>query len=196
MELSKNKYKKAEVQVLIDDYNSKIADLKEKDDALIKENEKLKNEIATLKADSDLIGKAIISAEKYRAEVSDKLKLKYQTELDNLMVFIDKYRKYFEYIKEKYPYYPAVKTAQDLVACFDKIMKKHVDDGIKVKVMSRLLDTEEVAATFSEGKEKIKEYIESENEPVDFDMDQILNPGELNLEELCKDLGILDEEKE
>ena len=38
-------------------------------------------------------------------------------------------------------------------------------------------------------KEKIDAFIKAEN---GFDINEVLNPGELDLEDLCKELGLMD----
>ena len=42
-------------------------------------------------------------------------------------------------------------------------------------------------------KEKIQDYIASTSDS-GFNLDEVLNPGELELEDLCKELGLMEEE--
>ena len=185
---------KQELLKLIEEKDLAIETLNDRNFLLQTELDKLKIELNELKSQASLIAKAIISAEKYKEKEEDKVRAQYELELNNLKLFTAKYQKYFAFLREKYPYYPATKNAEDLVICFDKIFKKHIDDKSKIKVMNLLLDSESLHFKEFDPTEKLSSYIQNDTE-INFDLDQIINPGELNLEELCKELGLAEDEK-
>ena len=194
--LTKRKYLKSEVQELLNqnsvDYEKELMDKTEVILALKEENRKLSIEIANLKQKDELVVKALTLAEEKKKETEELIKEKYELELSRLKFFLLKWQKYFDYLQEKYPYYKINQELAELNANIKVIFDSEVDEKEKVKKINSLIKNEAVLTatdkTFNP-KEKIDAFIKAEN---GFDINEVLNPGELDLEDLCKELGLMD----
>ncbi len=196
VELNKKKYKKAEVEQLIkdlsDDYQLKINEQKERLKELDVENKNLISEISELKANEKLICKTLESAEKQAEDLSDKSMLKYRLEIERLKRFVEKFNAYFNYLQEKYPYYPATKEAEATFKKISAIVNGAVNKKAIEKVDAVIPEIAEAKVNFNP-KDKIKDYIYATGDN-GFNMEEVLNPGQLELEDLCKELGLMDDE--
>ena len=191
--LDKRKYKKAQVEKMLFDknceYNEKIAILKEeivclqeKNDILSSENQKLKNEQRLINVALKQIGK---NAEEVKS-LCDTEFITCKLEISN---FLKKWNKYFEYLEKKYPFYPYLKQINALKQELGMLLE--IDDFNEFsKSASKSLEELE-KATFNP-KDKIQDYIVATSDN-GFDMNEVLNPGALQLEDLCKELGLLEE---
>ena len=103
--------------------------------------------------------------------------------------FLKKWNKYFEYLEKKYPFYPYLKQINALKQELGMLLE--IDDFNEFsKSASKSLEELE-KATFNP-KDKIQDYIVATSDN-GFDMNEVLNPGALQLEDLCKELGLLEE---
>lgn len=201
MELKKRKYKKSQVEDL-------IRDVKEE---LINENELLKQKILELKEDNKvltaqvedyknkeaLINSSITRAEEKSREIEKVAVAKYSLEIENIKLFCARFEAYFDYLIKKYPYYPETKKAKET---YDKLLAIAQNDGMtdaeKIKKAQRLFGKGNTVTTADgntfDPKAKINEYIAATGDN-GFNLDEVLNPGELRLEDLCKELGLTEE---
>lgn len=193
--LSKNKYRREEVEEILakvkTEYDETIGELKEKAEILSKENRDLSVKVERYERDNTLISSSIKSAEKKAAEIVSAAENRYLLELSELNAFCERFKNYFSYLIEKYPHYGKVKESK---TDFDKI-KKIIDGNATVKEKIKSADKvvkKRNAAPFNP-QDKINEYIAGTGEN-GFNLDEVLNPGELHLEELCKELGLTEEE--
>ena len=196
MELNKRKYKKSQVETILKDnqmlYDNKIFEQKVKISELESENANLKSELDSLKSKQALIDKALISAEKHAKSVQEKADLQYQLTAEELKKFYLKWSEYFKRLKVKYPLYPEVKESADLIDSIKVLFKtknlKLSVDRIEQKITTKQCNEQSVFNP----KSKIDEYIASTSDN-GFNLDEVLNPGELQLEDLCKELGLIEE---
>lgn len=197
MELLKNKYKKAEVDKLLDEnaliYREKIQELQEKIVDLSNENQSLSTQVKALKNNEELVLQTLTSAEKTAKNKDKASSLNYSACVKSLKSFSIKWAEYFNYILDKYPYYPALKQASDLKEELDLLFDRKVDDKALVeKTKKSLQKAQKTAGADFSPKEKIQDYIAATSDN-GFNLDEVLNPGNLRLEDLCKELGLLEE---
>ena len=192
--LEKSKFKRAEVEELIarikNEYDETVGELKEKAEILSKENRALSLKVEEYERESGLIASSIKSAEKKAAEISDAAEKRYLLEIAELKTFGERFRSYFKYLTEKYPHYEKVKNVK---ADFDeiaRIIKGDIPARDRIKAANKVVSTKS-GAPFNP-QSKINEYIAGTGEN-GFNLDEVLNPGELHLEELCKELGLTEE---
>jgi len=194
VELDKKKYKKAEVEKIINDlsieYKTQINEERQKVKELDGENKNLISEISELKAKEKLVYKTLENAEKQAEDLNDKALLKYRLEIERLKKFVEKFNGYFNYLQEKYPYYPATKEAEGI---FKKI-SAIINGAVNKKAIEKVdLEIPEIKTGKFNPKDKIKDYIYASSDN-GFNMEEVLNPGQLELEDLCKELGLMDDE--
>lgn len=198
MILDKKKYKKAEVEALLNtltsDYEGKIDEFKERVRNLISENESLSLELNAYKKKDSMISLALKSAEEKAGELKKLSEKKYASEILALKNFSIKWRVYFEYLKEKYPMNSTVKTSVNI---YEKI-KLCVDKNLPANEVVKIINQELEKCDNLQTKEpfnpmsKINEYVKNSGEN-GFNLEEVLNPGELNLGDLCKELGLTEE---
>ena len=195
MELKKRKYKNKEVIELVEEikteYEEKLTALQEKADALSGENKRIKAELESYKNSDKLISTVLKSAEEKAEEIAETAKLKYDLEIERLKNFIKKWNAYFDYLAEKYPYYSVTEQTKKIVGEIHNILGEEISSQDKIERLDKLLG-EEVAITKFNPKKKIEKYIEESESGLN--MEEILNPGQLDLGDLCKELGLMDEE--
>lgn len=198
MELNQKKYKRDEVEKIVSDiqneYQSVVANIKQKINELALENQQLKAEIDSYREKEDAISSAIQDAEKFSATLKTTAEKKYLSEIESLKAFSQRWREYFNSLKDKYPLYDKVTKAK---AVFDEITKiiTRNSAGKSVDKIDNLLNENGVtksSAVFNP-QDKINDYISATND-TGFNLNDVLNPGELELGELCRELGLIDEE--
>ena len=198
MELAKRKYARREVEELLDavkrEYEEKLSAKKARITELVKENSAFRAELDSYIKKDKQISAALKHAEEYSAALKQKADMRYALAVETVSSFLSKWNAYFDHLKEKYPMYPVV---ADAVKLRDKIVKivgtKDAETVIYTadKSLSGLKNAKKAGFR---PKEKIADYIAAtENENGGFNMDEVLNPGALRLEDLCKELGLLTE---
>ncbi len=194
MVLDKRKYTKQEVERLLENnckpFVAEIEELKNRLGDALRENEKLKKENSKYKNTQAEVTDALTAAKKRADEYAVKLAEAYENEVQKLKLFYLKWQSYFNYLIETYPNYRLTekvkKIREKLVGLFGRTKSD------KAEIESIYSEIDGVAVLPKGGfdpKSKIQEYIQSES---GFDMNEVLYPdeSELNLEELCKELGI------
>ena len=197
MELLKRKYRKAEVVEIIEnineDFNVEISNYKTTINELAEENKKLQIELSMLKEREMLALETLKHAQEKANEIEEKSKVSYELAVKKISTFIERWNSYFKKLSEKYPYYPEVQASIEL--------KDKVNQILKGNDCAVFLDKAEIMLTDKEKqlngkgvfdpKSKIQDYIASTSDS-GFNLDEVLNPGVLKLEDLCKELGLTD----
>lgn len=189
MQLDKKKYKKSEVEEIVcalkTEYENKLLEQKERIVELLKGNSHLSSELSVYKEKEEYLSSAIISAEKTAEKIKKKAELQYALEMDKLRNFNNKWNDYFLLLKEKYPMYAPIDKALDIKQKLLSVLKLS-DSKRAVEKLDKLLgDTEKNDYT------KVDLAVADGN---GFNLDEVLNPGQLELEDLCKELGLMEEE--
>ena len=112
----------------------------------------------------------------------------YQATVDSLINFSAKWSGYFSSLKEKYPMYPVIKEATELKEKLDILLNDN-DNKKTVKELNKEITKK---SQFNP-KAIINDYIASTSEN-GFNIEEVLNPGELKLEDLCVELGLIEQE--
>ena len=192
MELNKKRFKKDEVEMIINKinlhYNKKLSDCYSIINDLKEENRQLQYKIDEYKSNEMLINTSIKEATKKSREIDTLAEKKYNAEILSLIEFHRTWSKYFSYIFEKYPLYPTVQKLRDVSDKLNKIFSDNSDSKSKIQKIKKIIPNEN--AIFNP-KRKIEEYIASTSDN-GFNLEEVLNPGELKLEDLCKELGLID----
>ena len=193
MELNKKKYTNKEVLDILNaykgEYEKRFAEQRE---IIYRLNEELKNlqaETENIRGKEAIISATLIRAEQTAQDLKDKAELQYMLEVERLKKFSARWEKYFEELKEKYPFYAPVKKAVEFVNKVDKI----TGDEEPKEVISRIesIIPKSVGGEKFDPKSKIRDYIAATGDN-GFNLDDVLNPGEIELEDICKELGLMD----
>lgn len=194
MELDKRKYKRKQVELMIEAYRAHyeklIEEKNQKVQELLKENSELQTELNSFKEKERLVYLTLERAEKSAVEIKELAQAEYSLEIERIKRFSQKLDKYFEQLEQRYPYYPTTKKA---VAINKKIKSANSENA-----KEELDDIEKMLPNDNEvefnPKSKIADYIVA-TDGSGFNMDEVLKPCELNLEDLCKELGLMDEKE-
>lgn len=191
LELNKNKYAKKEVLDILNayknEYEKRIAEQRE---IIYRLNEEIKglNAISqSLKDKEQLILSTLVRAEKTAIDLQEQAEQQYALEIERLKKFTARWNNYFRELKEKYPMYSPTKKAMQLKKCVEEIPQSS-------KAKDAILQIENILPEKAEKfdpKSKIRDYIAATGDN-GFNLDEVLNPGELQLEDLCKELGLID----
>lgn len=196
--LDKKKYKKTEVETILGEYERNyeniIAELKAVTTDLKNENASLNEKLDLLQSKDGQVTDALKRAEKVAKETEYKCKLQYALTVERLKAFSERWSEYFNSLRDKYPMYPIVNEAAEIKNRLDELLK----GGNNKKTVETL---DRVVSAKAHGKNKpfdpaakIQEYIAATGDN-GFNIDDVLNPGDLELGDLCKELGILGEEE-
>jgi len=195
VELDKKKYKRDEVEQILDSYKqryqSEIKELQMKIASLVEENKSLSASLVSFKEKDELISLTLKNAEKQAEKIRRDAEKRYHLEVLALKDFSERWRSYFQYVSEKYPLYGAVKNARELYENICKILGEK-EDVLAVKEIDALVKATGNNNYGFNPKSKIEDYIAATSEG-GFDLNEVLNPGELKLEDICKELGLIDE---
>ena len=186
----RRKFKQEEVEKLIagirEAYETKIRRLEYRNEGLVSENRNLRASLAEMKSRESKVGKALVAAETKGEEIKEFYRMSAETEWKTLQLFADKWKKLAAQMAGVIPKDDAekyTKFADDLAALLGK------EKG-KFRAENGASPDEEPF----DPKAVIGKYIESEEEDTGFNLDDVLNPkGELDLEKLCRDLGLMDD---
>ena len=196
MNLSKRKYKKIEVKVLLDnlsnDFNLTINKQKQEINKLTEQNAKLLAEIELYKEKEGAINNALLNAEQSLIDKQKDADNYYALTVQNLRNFLSRWNSYFTALAEKYPLYSAVTSAIEVKKQLEKMLLTETDNKLIVKKVEALLPKENKNTKKFNPQQKINDYIVATSD-TEFNLDEVLNPGELVLEDLCKELGLIEE---
>ncbi len=192
-ELGKKKYKRDEVLEILSAYKTEYEiKLKEQRDRIVEllaENKKLSVELDDFKNRDESISGAIIESKEKAVEIEKKAEQRHNLLIESLRSFVKKWKAYFNYVSEKYPLYGATKEAK---AVFDKISEVINSDVENVVDLLEGVVPEKRNNKVFNPQEKIDDYIAATGDN-GFNLDEVLNPGELVLGDLCKELGLIED---
>lgn len=191
MELKKRKYKRKDVNLMLDAYKAQyenlILELRSRISLLSNENKQLLEKLKKAEEKEKLIISTLQRAENTANQLIEQAELEYSLEMERLKKFSKSWNAYFKQLKEKYP---MNKTTKKAVALKEKVDASSKTKSSKktIKELEKLINEEE---KFNP-KQKIKDYIVATSD-TGFDMEKVLNPGKLELGDLCKELGLIEE---
>lgn len=193
MELSKKKYTIEEVRKLLTssqfEYETKLNNQKDRIAVLLEENKRLAEELKGVKEKDALISATLLSAKEKANEIEESSRLKYLLVLENLKKFSTNWKNYFEFLKEKYPNYATIQKSVKLKEALDESLSTNNAEDIISNMGKKLTSvTENIAIT---PKERVNDFIAVTSDS-GFNIDEVLNPGKLELEDLCKELGLME----
>lgn len=195
MELNKRKYSAKEVSRLLDEqeelYYEKFKEQKNRIDSLIDENKILNATLDEYKQKEKFIESTMVKAQKDAYYETEKAKMQYQLTVEKLRNFYQKWKDYFSYLIEKYPQYSEVKKANEIILRLKNALKISDNTAI-VDTVEKEISSKDLERKVFNPKQLVNDYISSTGNN-GFNLDEVLNPGELQLEDLCKELGLLDE---
>ena len=196
MELTKRKYNRAEVQEIInkisEQYEQGNNELKEKVVELFDANKKLLSENDLLKSQSDSVVKALSEAKDRASQIENSAVEKYNATLLSLKNFLIKWKAYFDYLSEKYPYYQTSTQSLRLINNLRVVLDGNSLNQSSISSLDNELSKNMIKVGLKVPDKSIQDYIASTGDN-GFNLDEVLNPGELKLEDLCKELGLLEE---
>lgn len=191
MGFRKVKYTAEEVEYMLnkskEEYEAKILAYKENNKDLADKLKKVEAELEVLKEKEPLIIATLVRAEKNAMELDRSVNELYQLEVERIKRFSSRWNSYFKVLKDNYPQNPTVKKA---ISIKEKVDAAAVNGNAK-KLISDIdgLIGKEKKVKF-DPKDKIRDYIVATGDN-GFNLDEVLNPGELQLEDLCKELGLM-----
>ena len=192
MELKKRKYKRKEVGDIINAFEKvhqqRVSEHRNKIAELIEENRRLIDENLVYKNNSSLIVSTLERAEKSAKDTTDNIAMHYDLELERLRKFSMRWDRYFKSLRSQYPLYPTIQNSTSLV---DKLNNSIGDSKDIIEQLDKSLS--DIEGQMIDPREKIKDYIAATSDS-EFKIEDVLNPGKLELEDLCKELGLMDEE--
>ena len=206
MEFNKKKYSHKEVQLIFDayrkEYEKRFESYNEKIAVIAKENSELRAQLLSASEKEQLILSVLKRAEKTAMDLENQSLLEYELELERLKAFCQKWDTYFNKVKAKYPTSTTVKKAikvKELVNSKNKNAKQ-VIESIDNELDSALAKNKKSTAKKVQSQknevfnpeQKIGEYIVA-TQASGFNMEEVLNPGDIKLEDICKELGLIDE---
>ena len=201
MELNKKKYTSKEVYDMLKayktEYENRFLELRTRVSDLLKENSLLKSELESNMGKDELILAVLKRAEQTALDLEKQASLEYQLEFERLKSFAKKWNSYFENLKTKYPASTKVKKAIKIKDKLTDLAKNDIDGKKACLELEKLLDEDNKVKTAKkqkvfDPKSKMANYIAS-TEKNGFNMEEVLNPGKLELEDLCKELGLIEE---
>lgn len=194
LELKKRKYKRIEVSAMIDAYKAQyenlISELQARNQELFNKNVSLSAEIDSYKQKEQLIIRTLERAEQSAIDIKKQAELEYELEVERIKSFNKQWNDYFNKLKEKYPLYSATKKAIGIKDKANTLVKKGKPKAV-VEELSKEIGKQK---TDFNPKKKIRDYIATTGDN-GFNLDEVLNPGTLKLEDLCKELGLIDEKE-
>ena len=191
MELKKRKYKRKTVSLMLDAYKAQydnlILELRGRISQLASENKALNEKINEFKDREKLIISTLERAELHANQLVQQAEIEYSLEMQRLSNFSKSWDTFFNNLKEKYP---NDKTVQKAISLKEKV-EKNSNSKTSKNTINELEELVKEKEKFNP-KQKIKDYIVATSD-TGFDMDQVLNPGKLELGDLCKELGLIEE---
>ncbi len=195
MDLDKRKYKRDEVIAIVEEVSSSFQEtidkLRSEVGILSEKNQRISGELALIRDREHLIDSALIDAKKQAEEILSKANLQYVAVIESLKKFSENWKNYFKMLSEKYPLYPAVQQAVQIKETLDGILKGKDYAGSIQLLNEKIASANNTNIAFNP-KKKIEEYIVATSDS-GFNIDEVLNPGELQLEDLCKELGLMED---
>ena len=162
-------------------YETKLRQLQYRLEGLEGENRSLRASLAEMKEREGQIGRAIVHAEGKGEEIKEFYRLSAETEWRTLKLFCDKWRAL------------AASMAGGIPAAEQKKYAGFADDLAALIGRRKAQFVPAAEEETFDPKAVIEKYVEGEEES-GFNLDDVLNPkGKLDLEKLCRNLGLMDD---
>ncbi len=191
MELTKRRYKRQEVESILTAYKTQydkvIAEYKTRIKELVNQNGELVEQVERLNQKEKLVLATLERAEQTSSALIEQAEMQYALELEALKKFNADWKEYFEKLQEKYPSDKFVKNTAKIKERLENFPKKKNPK----KAVQELSDLISDKAQEFNPKSKIQDYIAATSDSA-FNMEEVLNPGKLELEDLCKELGLIE----
>ena len=193
MQLTKRKYSIKEVSQILNEqkenYETDLAEQRARINELVKENGELKEQLTKLTENEKLILSVLKRAEQTAINLEQQALLEYEIELERLKHFTEKWSAYFELIQSKYPQSKLIQKAVKI--------KKKAESSNGESPKSVVLELEQMIEgniknhPVFDPKRKIADYISATSNS-GFNLNDVLNPGDIELEDICRELGLID----
>ena len=185
----KKNYSKKDFETLAEGmktaYEQRIRQLEQLVERLNTENKNLRATCAQYQSREKQVSRAIVDAEEKGAEIQELYRLNAECELRTLQMFADKWKRLAAQMADCMP-----RGESEKYAAFADRLATLLGKESNALLREDLLATEEVF----DPKRKIQRYVQEESD-TGFNLDDVLNPKtELDLEKLCRELGLMDEE--
>jgi len=172
---------------LIESYENKLYEQKERIFNLVEENKKLSNQLAELKSRDAQISKALMAAIAKAKEIEDAATAKYRMEVERLKLFHSKWIAYYAEIKSKLPITDELLAAESMLRKMDAIL------GLNSPIFAKKEDPSIVAQFLDENRRLEKRRLEEDSaatiSPSGLDLNEVLNPKDLpRLEDLIREI--------
>ncbi len=179
------------------EYESRFFEMRNRITDLLNENSLLKTELESTLGKDELILAVLKRAEQTALDLEKQSRIEYELEFERIKTFMQKWNSYFEKLKAKYPTSVNIKKAIKIKDKVEELSCAEIDGKTACNEIEKMLDGSKVSKQNSHKvfnpKAKMANYIAS-TEQNGFNLDEVLNPGELELEDLCKELGLIGEE--
>ncbi len=170
-------------------YESKMRQLQYRLDGLVAENRSLRASLAEYKNREGKIGRAIVAAEEKGEEIKEFYRMSAETEWKTLKLFADKWKRLAAQMAGLIPQEEAERYEQFAENLSALLGKEAGSFSIQEAEAAPVPEPEKF-----DPKAVMEKYIEGEEE-TGFNLDDVLNPkGNLDLEKLCRSLGLMEEE--
>ena len=194
MELKKKKYKKFEVKELLDntskEYESILFEQKDKISELLEDNKKLSAEVLNYQDKDSQVSYALFKAKSVLDQNEKEVSDKFEAEITKIKNFSKKFRDYFSLILKTYPIDSELDKIRKVLNELDVILAEKVSASYKFDKINELIEKKST---------KKQKKTKTDNETAitsdsGFDMNEVLYPGDINLEDICKELGLIGNE--
>lgn len=203
-ETEKKGYKRTEVDeyvfALKNEYESKLSEQKNRIFQLKSELVEKEKQLESHRAKVELISDAIVKAVEKADEIEKLAAARYREEMARLKAFHEKWQAHYNKLLEKYPDDEGLKAVEKFNAAMDGILSGGSE---AVKEIERQFDEESArlnrteqpkAQTAKTDKKPAKTLAEDAVSASGFSFEEAWNPKD-NLDDIMKDLGLLEEEK-
>lgn len=195
-DIEKKGYKKSEVDeyvfALKNEYESKLAEQKNRIFQLKSELTEREKQLAALKAKTDLISSAILNAVQKADEIEKLAETRYREEMKQLKSFHEKWQSHYNKMLEKYPDDEGLKAIGKFNAAMDDILS---GGSAAMKEIEKQFDgererVESAKAEAAPQPHQSKTLAEDAVSASGFSFEEAWNPKD-DLSEIMKDLGLL-----
>lgn len=195
------------------EYEKTIVKQRDRIQEMLSKQQETEHELASYRAKSNQISKAIVSAVQKAEEIERLSRLKYDQEIERLKAFHEKWTQYYDKILEAYPLDARLAAAGDFNRRMDKILARvgkediaaalaettnaappnarpfdpmeRIDDYFAAERKKEKADATPVAA--AKAQDMPRDY--ADRSPSGFSFEEALNPTQ-DLEDILKDLGL------
>lgn len=195
-DIEKKGYKKSEVDeyvfALKNEYESKLAEQKNRIFQLKSELTEREKQLAAFKAKTDLISSAILNAVQKADEIEKLAETRYREEMKQLKSFHEKWQSHYNKMLEKYPDDEGLKAIGKFNAAMDDILS---GGSAAMKEIEKQFDGERERVESAEAEaapkpQQSKTLAEDAVSASGFSFEEAWNPKD-DLSEIMKDLGLL-----